>query len=511
MMTMPILQPFSWSQRSLGSKTLLLIMMFVFANSARIEAQENLRARQLQQLEFSMQANAELGQKSFVAIAVSQTELQQTDPATVFENLLNPESGQLPASVGGGVVVDVQGASIKVLTTAHLLDHFLQTPEGSPASKIYVRFGTQETAIARVIASDPRSDLAVLQVERTRFQKGTVEIVAVRFPKNFNPRKGTFFSAIGTPWSLAKDGSSSIQLGLISNLSRRQSQDNSTPVVERTLHDLGTLLELSHLDPQTSSGTLLLNLNGEFCGLVTSIATPDDQRVTSSYAIPMTPGIVRIVNELKQGYEVNYGFLGISPETSRPDELQGLDLKHEADTAVIVSRVARNSPAEKSGIQREDFILQVNGTPIGTNSDLVREIGLVAPGESAEIVLYRINEGEKRISVRLGKWPIYDDSKLVATQQEFPAWRGLEVDYPTGRRRYLRDRFLSEFPNGVVVSHVEPESLAAQAGLQVGQFIQSVASQMISSPEEFHAVMKEQNGEVSVSLASGLEIIIEAP
>ncbi len=508
MMTIKNLQTSDWFRSSSGRRAIYLLFVALFT-PAQSEAQENLSFRQVKQLEFALQENAKLGQKAFVAIAVAQNGLQQEDPARVFDNLLNPESDILPASVGAGMIVEIKGSFVKVLTTAHLFDSYFSESKGSRPSSIFVRFASQETATASVLASDPRSDLAILQVESKRLVEHPDELASVRVSKAFNPRKGMFVTAIGSPWSLAKDGATSIHLGLISNLNRKQSLDNSTPDTEQTIHDLGTLLEVGLLDPRTSSGTLLLNVDGEFSGMITSLGMPANQQVTSTYAIPMTSGMLRIVNELKQGYEVDYGFLGISPETSRPEDIAGLNLNHEAKTAVIVSRLAKNSPAQKSGIHREDFILRINDATIATNSDLLREVGFVSPGETAEILIYRINEGQKQISVQVGKWPIYDDSKLVATQRKYSSWRGIHVDFPTARRRYLPDRFLSEFPEGVVISHIEPESPAASTGLQVGQFITRINDQIVQSPEEFHTAAKSVTGEATLHLGAGTDVVVQ--
>ncbi len=504
----------SYSSADLSGRFLLCslaALALAIYTGQQLKAQESTGTGQVKRFEKSIQAVGKIGERSIVAIAVSVASEEKIEASETFDALFNPASGQLPARVGIGVILQSNAETVTILTNAHLLEPITRAGNLASTAGIFVRFTSKETARAIVIASDPRSDLAVIQVPSEEIPTSIQRIESVKFPSNLNPQKGSILVAVGNPWMIARDGSANVGMSLISNIGRKQSPGTSHPLVEKSLHDLGTLLELDLFGMTPTSGTLLLNLDGEFTGIVTSIAVPDGHASESCFAIPMTPGIERIINDLRQGYEVEYGFLGISPETSLPEDFANLRLTIDQSTAVLITRVATNSPAEIAGLQREDMILRVNDLVVETSEGLVREVGLIAPGEDVELLIHRRDKGLRTVSVKLGKWPIYDDALIVTTNSRFPSWRGIEVDYPTGRRRYLRDRFLKEFPQGVVISKIINGSPADQAGLQVGQFITKVDDQSVATPTEFHHTVKDQTHEVQIVLVNGTEVSLSEP
>ena len=112
------------------------------------------------------------------------------------------------------------------------------------------------------------------------------------------------------------------------------------------------------------------------------------------------------------------------------------------------------------------------------------------------------------IEVTLGKWPVYDDRQIVATELRQEPWRGVQLDYATGRFRYLPDNFLSVYPQGVVVTRVEPGSPAGLAGLRVGTAITHVAGAEVNSPFEFAQRTRALVDEVEVQLRTDERLMI---
>ena len=98
--------------------------------------------------------------------------------------------------------------------------------------------------------------------------------------------------------------------------------------------------------------------------------------------------------------------------------------------------------------------------------------------------------------VTLGKWPVQDDEGIIATRPRFPAWRGVTVDYPTGRAKYL-DAF--HHYDSVLVTRVVPQSESAAAGLQEGDFVTHVNGDPVKAPAEFHEAVRRLDGQ-SVAL-----------
>src|SRR5690606_26056174 len=113
--------------------------------------------------------------------------------------------------------------------------------------------------------------------------------------------------------------------------------------------------------------------------------------------------------------------------------------------------------AAQAGLQQDDLILAVNSTPIRSASDLMREVGLLAPESVAEMLVWRRSERRRfSLKARLGKWPVHDDSQIVATASRYPRWRGMSVDYPTARRRLQTSDIMERYHRAVLVTAVEP-------------------------------------------------------
>ncbi|TXT21913.1 MAG: PDZ/DHR/GLGF domain-containing protein, partial [Planctomycetota bacterium] len=251
---------------------------------------------------------------------------------------------------------------------------------------------------------------------------------------------------------------------------------------------LGTLL---HIDTRLNlggSGGALLNLRGELIGLTTALAAIEGYEKSVGFAIPIDANLRRVVESLSKGLEVEYGFLGLQPEDVLLAPLRDLSPKIKQPSAARVLMVFADSPAAHAGLRRDDVVLAVNRKPIFGKLDLLREIGLLGPGVFAELTVWRPTERrEFRTQAELGKFPLSDDETLIATEQRHPEWRGLRVDYPTARAKYMiwpEQRY----PSAVVVS-VAPESSAAIGNLQEGDFLTHVEQQPIHTPAEFHAAV----------------------
>ncbi|MDB4743770.1 PDZ domain-containing protein [Planctomicrobium sp.] len=486
---------------------LSLVLLFLIVSRQVTAADDSKFPATLQQYEEQLiQISNEVSDSVVMIAAIHATNAEKT-PTERFEEIFHPEASQLPARIGMGVIVENSDNQLLVLTTTHLVEPIISRQRQQNPFDLFVKFSTNEIAHASLVAADPRSELAVLKIDPEVELKTNSNFTPVQFAETTNTVKGSILVALGDPWEMAKDGQSGLSAAIVTDMQRSLELDSDRTLAERTLHELGTLLTLDLPVRFASHGTPLFTIQGEFAGLVHSQKVFSQQGEAVSFAVPNSEGFRRIVKELKQGYEVEYGFLGISAETSSTDAFDNISLTTPQSTAAIVLRVPENSPAANAGMKRDDLILRVNDQIIETNEDLVREITLLKPSERVELMLYRDGEGTQSVTATLGKWPIYDDSLIVTTQQRHPDWRGLHVDYPTSRKRYLRDRFLSVYPTGVVIVSIEEGSIADRAGLQVGQFIVKVNGQSVETPQQFQDAVADQQ-EVNISLASGTEITI---
>src|SRR5690606_37070228 len=137
------------------------------------------------------------------------------------------------------------------------------------------------------------------------------------------------------------------------------------------------------------------------------------------------------------------------------------------------------------------------------------EVGLLAPESVAEMRVWRRSERRSlSVKARLGKWPVHDDSQIVATASRYPNWRGMSVDYPTARRRLQTSDILERYHRAVLITAVEPGSAAEQAGVRVGDFVSHVEEIAVETPREFHAATQRLSNDVRLVRLDGSRVIV---
>ncbi len=359
-------------------------------------------------------------------------------------------------------------------------------------SRLQVHFTTRHVCPATIIAADPRSDLAVLKVDLRNTNLRLSDLRPVAWDRSPGVRKGQLVVTLGNPYWIARDGSPSAGWGMVANQARRPVALSAQADKPRTLDDLGGLIHLDTRLPLGSSGGAVVNLSGQLVGVTTSLAAIEGYERSTGFALPIDPSTRWIVQSLLAGEEVEYGFLGISPGTTAR---LPIEVTTQA-SAAVAETVHERSPAALAGLRRGDVILSVNDQPTYGNLDLMRQVTLHPPDAVVELEILRGRTETLTLSVKLGKWPVFDDEAIIATQRKWPVWRGLTVDYPTGR-----DRFLDTPPRirpGVLVLDVEAGSRAQAAQLEPGVFVSHVNRTPVKTPAEFYAAVRNETGAVSL-------------
>ena len=420
-----------------------------------------------------------------------------------------------PEKFGAGVVIADAAGQRFILTNQHLVAGGpVAGMDDAGAARIYVRFHDRRGYFATVHAADPRSDLAVLRVDYPQLGIDP-PVPREAFPKPLRLsaaqeyRKGQFVLIFGNPYAIARDGSASVGWGIIGNVLRRPapaepSGGNREP--DETIHHYGTLLQLDARLTLGFSGGAAINRDGELIGLTTPLAALEGYETTAGFAIPIDAGTRRIIDALMAGHEAEYGLLGVEPGDITADQMLifGPELAGRGGAAQVVG-VKRDSPAGKAGVRSGDLILAIDGRPVRGTADLMREVGLAGPGTTVQMELGRAQAGETRFArVTLGKWPVINDSDIVATVPRQQPWRGIRVDYATGRQRFLPQR-LDPYPRGVVVLSAEGP-LGGENGLKPGDFIVAVDGRSVDSPAEFDNAVRQSN-RVVLDLADGRSVV----
>ncbi|MBY0522936.1 MAG: PDZ domain-containing protein [Gemmataceae bacterium] len=383
----------------------------------------------------------------------------------------------IPESYGSGVVIDGSGL---ILTNYHVV---------RDAAKIFVRLTGDKESYADIHAADPRSDLAVL-----RLLTPPNGLTAIKLGDASKVRKGQMALSIANPFAAGfRDGSPSASWGIISNIRRRApdtlTEQERTNELERkkTLHHYGTLLQTDARLNLGCSGGALIDLKGELIGLTTSLAAISGSETAGGFAVPIDATMRRIIEVLKRGEEVEYGFLGVS-----------LFDDHRRGKGVPVERVTAWSPAYRAGLRDRDVILSVNDTPVTENDDIFLTVGTLPAGSEARLEV-RNREGTRTIPVTLAKY--YVPGTIIASRKP-AAVRGLRVDHVSVW--YQTAPTLPDMPqnslSGVVIREVQSGSAAATALLKVNDVVTHVNGTAVNSPTDFYREAQKAKGPLELTL-----------
>ncbi len=397
------------------------------------------------------------------------------EPAFGLNGLQAFQNDYVSMDYGSGVVIGDNG---EILTAFHVV---------KGASSLMVRaFGRQQFE-AEVIAADPRSDLAVIA---PRIAQGIQppKLKAIKIGSSTGLRKGNFLLALGNPYNAARDGRASASWGILANIARRLEPSDSN----KQLRHYPTLLQLDAKLNLGMSGGAVVNMRGELVGLTTNAVNASGFDAQAGYAVPIDAIGKRIIDTLRQGKEVEYGFLGI-----------GL----AEDYSNRVGRLSPNTPASDAGLVVGDQIVAVGDLKVIDSDSLVSSVNAYAPGEPIHLKIVRNGEALEK-TIMLSKFPI--TGEVIATNRPAP-WRGLRVDYlsmlPDGNLgRELLDAMSR---GGVGVTQVIPGSAADNAGLRVGQVILLVNDKGVRTPAEFLKAVANAQGPVELGIEGDRKIRIE--
>jgi S1-C subfamily serine protease len=386
----------------------------------------------------------------------------------------------IPNEFATGVVIDASGL---VLTNNHVLG---QEPG---EQEFFVRTIGRKQFEMRIKASDATSDLAVLELAHPDLRRPG-DFVPIEFGDAATLKKGQIVVALGNPYGIARDGQVSASWGIVANLSRK-----AASATEETLHDFGTLIQTDAKLNLGTSGGALVNLRGEMVGLTTSLAATSGFEQAAGYAIPIDKPFLRIIQTLKEGREVEYGLLGISPGHGAPTSEQ------QGTQGVVVGTAIPGGPAWKAKLQPRDIITHVDGRPIYDFDGLRLHVSRLPPDTTVTLTVLRDRQTLKRRTV-LSKYPV----ELPQTFTNRPAsWRGATIDYRKRSRHDVAPFQLS--PSGedsampcVAVRDIEDGSPAWKAGLRQGMLISHVGPTSVETPSEFYRAVASQSGPTTLRL-----------
>ena len=358
-----------------------------------------------------------------------------------------PQAHQTVIGEGSGFFISADGYAV---TNNHVVDHAKSVQVTTADGTIYK---------AKVIGTDPKTDLALIKVD------GKSDFPFVKFADH-EPLVGDWVIAVGNPFGLG----GTVTAGIVSADSR----------------DIGAgpyddYIQIDAPINKGNSGGPAFNVNGNVIGINTAIYSPSGGSVGIGFDIPADTAKM-VIAELKQQGFVTRGWLGvqIQPVTAEIADSLGL---HKAAGAIVDSAQA-GSPAAKAGLQAGDVITAVNGTPVKDARDLARTIAMIAPDNTVKIDVLR--EGQaKTVSVMLAKMPAEREASAGETARPTHGVPHLGLTVAPA------NEVAGAGAQGVVVTAVDPDGPAAQAGLRSGTVILDVAGKAVGNAGDVVNALKE--------------------
>jgi serine protease Do len=369
----------------------------------------------------------------------------------------------LPGARRPARVVTSQGSGFFISADGYLVTNH-HVVEDSPTAE--VQTDDQRTYTAKVVGTDPTSDLALLKVD------GRSDFPYVKLADKM-PRVGDWVLAVGNPFGLG----GTVTAGIVSARERNiggVSSDN--------------LVQIDAPINKGDSGGPSFDVDGRVIGVNMMIFSPSGGSIGIAFAIPAET-VRTVVPQLRDKGSVTRGWLGVQTQGLTPDLASALGLQQTR--GALIAAAEPDGPAAKAGITAGDVIASVNGAPIRSGAELSRTISAFAPGTSVRIGVLRQGE-EKSIVAAVGQLP---ESRPAPgkQQQEEPdqetTGRGGSTDDDLGLKLAPASSILGAGEQGVLVTGVDPTGLAADQGLELGDVILEVSGKSVATPAEIRSAL----------------------
>ncbi len=363
---------------------------------------------------------------------------------------------------GSGFIVSSDGI---ILTNAHVV---------KDAKEVTVKLTDRREFRAKVLGSDPKTDVAVLRIEAKN-------LPVVALGKTSELRVGEWVLAIGSPFGFEN----TVTAGVVSAKGRSLPDDSAVPFIQTDVA----------VNPGNSGGPLF-NARGEVVGINSQIYSRSGGYQGVSFAIPIDIAS-KIKDQIVATGKVEHARLGVAVQEVNQSFADSFKL--DKPEGALVSTVEKGSPAEKAGLQSGDVIRKVNGQPIVSSGDLPAVIGLAAPGDSVKLDIWR-QGASKELTARLVN--ANDKAEQVASKKDTPnqgklglALRPLQPD----------EKQESGLDSGLIVQ--QASGPAALAGVQSGDVLISINGLPVKNIEQVRAAVAKSEKSVALLIQRGSDKI----
>ncbi len=363
---------------------------------------------------------------------------------------------------GSGSIVDNDG---HILTNNHVVGE---------ADRILVRLFDGREFKAKIVGTDPLTDLAVIKIDADN-------LTPLRMGDSDEIRTGETVIAIGNPFGL----SHTVTMGIVSAKGRSNMD----------IADYEDFIQTDAAINPGNSGGPLVNLEGKIIGVNTAIFTRSGgyQGIGFSVLINMAK---KVMDQLIEKGEVSRGWLGVLLQDMSKDLAEALDVGN--NKGILVAEITKDSPADRGGLKRGDVILKMDEKLIKNADQLKNEVGLTSP--DTKIKLEVIRKGKKKIlTVKLGTRPA--QGYAAAGHSDPGNALGLAVKNftPELAKQYGYSRSVA----GVLITNVFPNTAAARAGLRPGLLVLEINQQVIGNVDGFKSAISRADARKGILMLIG--------
>ncbi len=399
--------------------------------------------------------------KTVHAVVYIQTEF--TRKSSVYDEYFSMDDyfGKRSQSVlrasGSGVIISSDGY---IVTNNHVVQE---------ADKITVTLNDKRTYKAKVIGTNPATDLALLKI-------GEIELDFVTFGNSDDIQVGDWVLAVGNPYNLT----STVTAGIISAKARNINILGSNSAIE-------SFLQTDAVVNPGNSGGALVDIKGDLVGINAAIASRTGSYIGYSFAIPVSI-VKKVVKDLKEFGSVQRAFLGITIKNVDAKLAKEMDL--DEIKGVLVETVMEKGAAANSGIEEDAIIMDVNGIPVNSQSELLEKIGLHRPGDKIKLnILYRkkLREYDVILTNRYGTTKLDEQTdgdaydRIGAQFQDIPKKLQSKLDINNGQQ-------VINLENG----------LFKTAGIRNDFIILKIGNYIIQTEEDIKTAFDDKSGGILI-------------
>ena len=358
---------------------------------------------------------------------------------------------------GSGFIISPDG---HILTNNHVVDG---------ADTITVRLADEREFKAKVVGTDPQTDVALLKIEGKN-------LPVLPLGDSDNLEVGEWVIAIGSPFQLSK----TVTVGVVSAKGRNR----------MGMTDYENFIQTDAAINPGNSGGPLLNIRGEAIGMNTAIFSRSGGYMGIGFAIPINMA-KNIERQLRSTGKITRGWLGVMIQDVSEELAKQFGTENRQ--GALVSEVMEDSPAQRAGLQPGDIITEANGRRVDNVADLRNRIAETPPGAGMSLRVLR-KGAERNIQVTIGEQPKNLGSRTGASALDD---LGLSLQ---DLNDSLAERFGYEKNQGVLIASVEPNSAADEAGLAGGQLIEEVNQVRVRSIKDLEKALADSKDEKQVLL-----------